>query len=59
MSKTILSCTFCHRYTLCPICPSCHQKVVSPHPAKYSPLDKYGNYRRETRKEELQKKGLY
>ncbi len=34
-------CTGCHRYTLKEMCPHCGGATVSPHPAKYSPDDKY------------------
>lgn len=32
-------------------CPKCGSKTVSPAPAKYSPEDPYGEYRRKAKKE--------
>jgi len=46
MSKEILFCKKCHTYTLEKVCPKCNEKTISPKPGKYSPLDKYGKYRR-------------
>ena len=46
MKKEILRCITCKNYTLKGICPKCGEKAVSPKPAKYSILDKYGGYRR-------------
>lgn len=43
MSKEILKCC---NYTLQKNCPICGKKTYSPKPAKYSPEDKYGKYRR-------------
>jgi len=37
----------------------CGVKCISPRPVKFSPEDKYGNYRREEKKKDLKKKGLY
>lgn len=39
-------------------CPVCGMKAANPKPAKYSPEDSYGKYRREAKKEELKEKGL-
>ena len=36
----------CGQYTLKEKCPTCGKDTVSPHPAKFSPQDKYGKYRR-------------
>jgi H/ACA ribonucleoprotein complex subunit 3 len=39
-------CVACGRYTLqTDFCPSCGSKVHVPHPAKFSPDDKYLRYR--------------
>ncbi len=48
----ILRCPKCNKYTLEETCKSCGSKTLTPKPAKYSPLDQYGKYRR------LYKKGL-
>lgn len=39
-------CTACGTYTLRDLCPSCGSRAVPPGPAKYSPEDHYGKYRR-------------
>lgn len=46
MSKEILFCNNCKNYTLKKLCPKCGKKTISPKPAKYSPVDKFGKYRR-------------
>ena len=58
MSSHILKCLNSH-YTLSQICPTCNEKAEEPKPPKFSPEDKYGKYRREVKKQEWQKKGLY
>jgi len=40
------------------VCKTCAGKAVSPIPAKYSPEDPYGSYRRKAKKELLKKEGL-
>jgi len=48
-------CTQCHKYTLNQEkCPYCGGKVLVPHPAKFSPHDKYAKYRRAMRVEEAE-----
>ncbi|MFO7837280.1 MAG: RNA-protein complex protein Nop10 [Candidatus Thorarchaeota archaeon] len=43
----LFRCTKCGRYTLNDeTCPECEGEVGNPHPARYSPQDKYGEYRR-------------
>ncbi|HJJ55678.1 MAG TPA: RNA-protein complex protein Nop10 [Methanocorpusculum sp.] len=39
-------CTHDNTYTLSKFCPKCGMETVSVHPARYSPEDKYGKYRR-------------
>ncbi len=58
MSEHILRCKKCGNYTMHKICPSCGGEAVQPMPAKYSPEDPYGKYRREAKKEQLEKRGL-
>lgn len=41
----------CGTYTLSQICPLCKSETKSPHPAKFSPEDPYGEYRRKLKKE--------
>ena len=55
--RHILKCISCGNYTLKGKC-KCGGKAVTPKPAKYTPEDKYGKYRREVKKENLIKKGL-
>lgn len=57
MSAHILKCAECGKYTLKEVC-GCGGKAVSARPPKYSPEDKYGEYRRAVKKEELEKKRL-
>ncbi|HKZ88102.1 MAG TPA: RNA-protein complex protein Nop10 [Candidatus Bathyarchaeia archaeon] len=46
-------CTKCGNYTLkTDACPHCGSKVHTPHPAKFSPDDKYLKYRIAPKKEQ-------
>jgi H/ACA ribonucleoprotein complex subunit 3 len=45
MKHLIRKCSACHTYTLKHECPKCNALTVDPHPAKYSPDDKYVRYR--------------
>ena len=47
--KHILKCTSCRNYTMKEEC-SCGGKAVSAKPAKYSPEDRFGKYRRLAKK---------
>jgi H/ACA ribonucleoprotein complex subunit 3 len=51
MKTEILKCNNCNIYTLERICKNCKSKAITPKPAKYSPEDKYGHYRRLAKKE--------
>ncbi|MFH0961298.1 MAG: RNA-protein complex protein Nop10 [archaeon] len=42
----IRRCGSCQAYTLRAACPKCGAPASSPHPAKFSPEDTYGKYRR-------------
>lgn len=55
--KHIMKC-ICGQYTMKETCPACGKKTTMPKPPKFSPEDKFGKYRREVRKKELQTKGL-
>lgn len=57
--KLIQKCLKCDNYTLKEICPKCQTKTISPKPPKFSPEDKYGEYRRKEKKIILKEKGLY
>ncbi|MHB8351842.1 MAG: nucleolar RNA-binding Nop10p family protein [Thermoplasmata archaeon] len=47
MTESLLHrCTSCHRYTLTESCPAGHGPAGTPHPARYSPQDRYARYRR-------------
>ncbi|MFC1753533.1 RNA-protein complex protein Nop10 [Thermoproteota archaeon] len=56
--KHILKCKECSAYTLHDKCSKCGGESVSPIPAKYSPEDPYGEYRRKAKRELLEKAGL-
>lgn len=47
----LLKCMKCDEYTLREICPRCSEKTINPRPAKFSPEDRYGKYRRMMKKE--------
>jgi len=57
--KHIFKCPKCKTYTLKKICNKCQDKTRSSKPPKYSPQDKYGDYRRNQKKQELKEKKLY
>lgn len=46
MSGRIRRCPADQIYTLSLTCPACGKPTVVAHPARYSPEDKYGTYRR-------------
>ena len=46
MTGHIRQCPNDHTYTLLKVCPMCGAVTVSVHPARYSPQDRYGSYRR-------------
>jgi H/ACA ribonucleoprotein complex subunit 3 len=45
MKHLIRKCSSCGVYTLKKDCPKCGGFTMDPHPAKYSPDDKYARYR--------------
>jgi len=49
--KHILKCPKCGIYTMKEKCPKDSEKTVSPKPAKYTPEDRMGEYRRKAKKE--------
>ncbi len=55
--KHILKCSKCNKYTMKEVC-ECGEKTVIIKPQKYSPDDKYGEYRRKVKKPKLTKEGL-
>lgn len=56
MSTEILRCPKCKTYSALEKCKDCGSKTLSPKPAKYSPEDPYGKYRRMAKKDEKEKK---
>ncbi len=51
MSKHILYCEKCKVYSMELKCPVCNKKTVTRRPAKYSPQDKWGHWRRIAKEE--------
>ena len=47
--KHILQCAKCKKYTMKELC-TCGGKAVSPKPARYSPIDRFGEYRRKAKR---------
>tara|TARA_Y100000310_G_scaffold275909_1_gene292688 strand:- start:3073 stop:3294 length:222 start_codon:yes stop_codon:yes gene_type:complete len=58
MANAILKCKECMEYTMEKNCPKCKGEAVSVVPAKFSPEDKYGKYRRAQKQKELEEKEL-
>jgi len=54
MKTEILRCTKCSTYTLKKECSICKNKCLSTKPAKFSPKDKYGHYRRLAKKNDME-----
>ncbi|NMA88155.1 MAG: RNA-protein complex protein Nop10 [Methanoculleus bourgensis] len=50
MSSRIRSCPQDRRYTLSLVCPVCGRPTRPAHPARFSPEDRYGSYRRVVRR---------
>jgi H/ACA ribonucleoprotein complex subunit 3 len=46
MTRLIRRCPDDDTYTLQSRCPVCGRPTVTPHPASYSPEDRYGRFRR-------------
>lgn len=49
MTGRIRCCRNDRTYTLSAVCPVCGSPTVTAHPARFSPEDKYGSYRRKAR----------
>ena len=56
--KHILKCPKCGQYTIKDKCNKCGVKTIAPKPPKYSPQDKYAEYRRKAKSDMLKQKGL-
>ena len=39
-------------------CSKCNEKTINPRPAKFSPDDPYGDYRRKAKRKQLEEEGL-
>ena len=59
MRASIRRCPFCGRYSTDAKCKKCNCSTVTAHPAKYSPDDRYGKYRRISVAEEYGENGKY
>jgi len=46
MRSLLRVCRSCARYSLAGTCPQCQAATVIPLPPRYSPEDRYGDYRR-------------
>jgi H/ACA ribonucleoprotein complex subunit 3 len=55
--KHIHKCQECGKYLISEKC-SCGGKAIENKPAKYSPEDKYGEYRRQAKEENRKKEGV-
>ncbi|MFQ5969295.1 MAG: RNA-protein complex protein Nop10 [Nitrososphaerales archaeon] len=53
MKPLLRKCTVCNLYTLKKACPKCGSQTYNPHPAKFSPDDKYARYRTIDRYKEM------
>ena len=59
MKSSIRKCPKCGRYSLEMKCSDCGMDTVTSHPARYSPDDRYGKYRRMSIQEEYGENGKY
>jgi len=59
MPSALRKCSSCGRYTTKDGCPSCGSAAVCPVPAKFSPEDRYGEYRRRSIIEEYGENGKH
>lgn len=50
MARHIMFCRKCRKFTMKDVC-ECGSKALTTKPAKYSPEDKWGKYRRKSKKE--------
>ncbi|SES63853.1 H/ACA ribonucleoprotein complex subunit 3 [Methanococcoides vulcani] len=54
MGNKIRKCAQCNVYTLKESCPECGEPSGNPLPARFSPLDPYGKYRRISKRREME-----
>ncbi|OPY33208.1 MAG: Ribosome biogenesis protein Nop10 [Methanomassiliicoccales archaeon PtaU1.Bin124] len=57
MKTSLRKCRNCDEYTLKDVCPRCGQSTIVPIPARYSPEDRWGKYRRMLLKERRENDG--
>ncbi len=53
----LLYCSACKLYTLRDRCKKCGSPTSTPHPARFSPEDPYGGYRRKLKMEFMERHG--
>lgn len=58
MSRRIRYCLDCKEYTMYQSCPSCGKGTILSGPQRFSPEDRYGEYRRRAKKEALRKEAM-
>jgi H/ACA ribonucleoprotein complex subunit 3 len=56
--KLLMKCPKCGIYTLNQECAADSKKTINPKPAKYSPEDRMGEYRRKAKRAMLEERGL-
>ncbi|WP_342210524.1 RNA-protein complex protein Nop10 [Methanococcoides vulcani] len=54
LGNKIRKCAQCNVYTLKESCPECGEPSGNPLPARFSPLDPYGKYRRISKRREME-----
>ena len=59
MGSSLRKCLGCGRYSTEDRCADCGNATVTAHPAKFSPDDRYGKYRRIAIKEQYGENGKY
>lgn len=59
MSAEIRVCRVCHGFTMSATCGKCDVPTAMAHPAKFSPDDRYGKYRRKSIEEEYGENGKH
>ena len=57
MTSRLLRCRECGIYTMKDVCPKCGHPASRPSPPRYSPEDRYGEYRRRSILEEYGENG--
>ena len=57
MKTSLRRCPVCQEYMLDPVCKRCGAQTSVPVPPRYSPEDRYGEYRRRLKKERGERNG--